>query len=275
VPLGKLPGMDRQPQDIVVARPAAGVVQLTLRRPEFRNALRTQTLAEIAAELDAALADPATGAVVLTGGLDCFAAGADVREMAPLGPVDILTHERQRHWRAIATFAKPLVGAVCGFALGGGCELALCCDILVAGKNAKFGQPEVNLGMIPGAGGTQRLVRAVGAARARSMALRATTLDAQAAHDVGLVDEVCDPADVLATALRVAGEVARRDPAAIGAVKRAMQGGRAFREGLATEGAGFVSTASAPAAIARLRAFAAASDDRGLRTPWRDRSWLR
>ena len=88
-------------------------------------------------ELDAAQADTATRVVVLTGGLDCFAAGADVREMAPLGPVDILTHERQRHWRTIATFPKPLVGAVCGYALGGGCELALCCDILVAGNNAQ------------------------------------------------------------------------------------------------------------------------------------------
>ena len=163
--------MDRQLQDIVVTRPAAGVVQITLHRPEFRNALRTQTLAEIAAELAPALADPATRAVVLTGGLDCFAAGADVREMAPLGPVEILTHERQRHWRAIATFAKPLVGAVCGYALGGGCELALCCDILVAGNNAKFGQPEVNLGMIPGAGGTQRLARTVGKALTMQMVL--------------------------------------------------------------------------------------------------------
>ena len=176
----------------------------------------------------------------------------------------------------LGALPQVVVAAIDGDALAGGCELALACDLRVMARgDGRIGLVELSAAIPPGAGGTQRLVRAVGAARARSMALRATTLDAQAAHDVGLVDEVCDPADVLATALRVAGEVARRDPAAIGAVKRAMQGGRAFREGLATEGAGFVSTASAPAAIARLRAFAAASDDRGLRTPWRDRSWLR
>jgi enoyl-CoA hydratase len=115
--------MDRQVQDIIVERPAAGLVQITLHRPEFRNALRTQTLAEIAAELATALADPETKVVVLTGGVDCFAAGADVREMAPLGPIDILTHERQRNWRAIAAY-EALVGAV-RLCAGGGCELAL------------------------------------------------------------------------------------------------------------------------------------------------------
>jgi enoyl-CoA hydratase len=237
VPLGKLPGMDRQAQDIVVDRPAAGVVQLTLHRPEFRNALRTQTLAEIAAELDAALADPATGAVVLTGGLDCFAAGADVREMAPLGPVDILTHERQRHWRAIATFAKPLVGAVCGFALGGGCELALCCDILVAGKNAKFGQPEVNLGMIPGAGGTQRLARTVGKALTMQMVLTGQPISAQAALAAGLVVEVDEPESALARAIEIASIIATKPALAVRLAKEAVL--RAYEtplaEGLAAE----------------------------------------
>jgi enoyl-CoA hydratase/carnithine racemase len=106
------------------------------------------------------------------------------------------------------------------------------------------------------------------------MALRAAVLDEGPAYSVGLVDEVCAGSDVLEVALRLAAEVARRDPAAIAAVKRTMQGGRAFRDGLATEGASFVSTASGAAAIARLRAFAAASDERGTRTPWRDRSWL-
>jgi enoyl-CoA hydratase len=176
----------------------------------------------------------------------------------------------------LGALPQVVVAAIDGDALAGGCELALACDLRVmATGDGRIGLVEVTAAIPPGAGGTPRLVRAVGAARARSMALRATTLDAESAQSVGLVDEFCEPLDVLTTALGLAAEVARRDPGAIRAVKRAMQGGRAFREGLATEGAAFVSTASTPPAIARLRAFAAASDDRGLRTPWRDRTWLR
>ena len=229
--------MEREVQDIVVDRPAEGVVRLTLHRPDFRNALRTQTLAEIAAELDAAHADPAIRVVLLTGGLDCFAAGADVREMAPLGPIDILTHERQRHWRTIATFRKPLVGAVCGYALGGGCELALCCDILVAGNNAKFGQPEVNLGMIPGAGGTQRLARTVGKALTMQMVLTGMPISAQAALAAGLVVEVDEPESALARAVEIASIIATKPALAVRLAKEAVL--RAFEtpltEGLAAE----------------------------------------
>ncbi len=229
--------MDRPLQDIVVARPAAGVVQITLHRPEFRNALRTQTLAELAAELATALADPETRAVVLTGGVDCFAAGADVREMAPLGPVEILTHERQKYWRAVATFAKPLVGAVCGYALGGGCELALCCDILVAGNNARFGQPEVNLGMIPGAGGTQRLARTAGKSLTMQMVLTGQPIDAQAALAAGLVVEVAEPAGALARAVELASIIATKPALAVRLAKEAVL--RAYEsplsEGLAAE----------------------------------------
>jgi enoyl-CoA hydratase len=224
-------------QDIIVERPATGVVQVTLHRPEFRNALRTQTLAEIAAELAAALADAETKVVVLTGGLECFAAGADVREMAPLGPIDILTHERQRHWRAIATFAKPLVGAVCGYALGGGCELALHCDILIAGKNAKFGQPEVNLGMIPGAGGTQRLARTIGKALTMQMVLTGQPISAQTALAAGLVVEVDEPESALARAVEIASIIASKPALAVRVAKEAVL--RAYEsplsEGLAAE----------------------------------------
>jgi len=229
--------MEREVQDIVVDRPAEGVVRLTLHRPDFRNALRTQTLGEIAAELDAAQADAGTRVVVLTGGLDCFAAGADVREMVPLGPIDILTHERQRHWRTIATFRKPLVGAVCGYALGGGCELALCCDILVAGNNARFGQPEVNLGMIPGAGGTQRLARTVGKALTMQMVLTGLPIGAQTALAAGLVVEVDEPESALARAVEIASIIAAKPALAVRLAKEAVL--RAFEtpltEGLAAE----------------------------------------
>src|SRR5512144_3095224 len=119
-------GRDDTAPDIEVTRPAAGVVLITLHRPDARNALRTKMLREIAATLDASAADDAVRAVVITGGIACFAAGADIREMAPLGPVEVLLHERQRHWRTIVDFPKPLVAAVNGYALGGGCELALC-----------------------------------------------------------------------------------------------------------------------------------------------------
>lgn len=229
--------MDRQLQDIVVTRPAAGVVQITLHRPEFRNALRTQTLAELAAELATALADPETRAVVLTGGVDCFAAGADVREMAPLGPVEILTHERQKYWRAVATFAKPLVGAICGYALGGGCELALCCDILVAGNNARFGQPEVNLGMIPGAGGTQRLARTVGKSLTMQMVLTGQPIDAQAALAAGLVVEVAEAEAALARAVEIASIIATKPALAVRLAKEAVLRAyeSALSEGLAAE----------------------------------------
>jgi enoyl-CoA hydratase len=229
--------MDRPTQDTIVDTPAAGVVRITLHRPELRNALRTQTLAEIAGELAAAMADSEIKVVVLTGGPDCFAAGADVREMAPLGPVDILSHERQRHWRAIGTFGKPLVGAVCGYALGGGCELALCCDILVAGTNAQFGQPEVNLGMIPGAGGTQRLARTIGKARTMQMVLTGQPINAQAAFASGLVVAVEEPTDALNRAVEIAIVIASKPALAVRLAKESVL--RAYEapltEGLAAE----------------------------------------
>jgi enoyl-CoA hydratase len=238
--------LPRQPKDIVVARPAPGVLQLTLARPEVRNALRTQTLAEIAAELAAAAADDAVRCVVVTGGLRHFAAGADLREMAPLGPEAILNHERQRHWRAIREFPKPIVAAVCGYALGAGCELALCADIIVAGSNAQFGQPEINLGMIPGAGGTQRLPRVAGKALAMQMVLTGQPIDARAALAAGLVCEVDEPESALARAVEVAMQIATRPPLAVRAAKAAVL--RAFElpleEGLAREREAFAALAA-------------------------------
>lgn len=203
------------PQDILVERPAEGVVRITLRRPEVRNALRTQTIAEIAGVLAAANAADDTRAVVVTGGLDCFAAGADLREMAPLGAVDVLMHERARHWQAIATFPKPLVAAVNGYALGAGCELALCCDIVVAGTNAQFGQPEINLGMIPGAGGMQRLARVAGKALAMQLCLTGRPIGAQAALVAGIVAEVAEPESALSRALEIASIIAAKSPLAV------------------------------------------------------------
>jgi len=208
--------------DILVDRPAPGVLRITLNRPDARNALRTRMLAEIAAELAAAAGDDATGAVVITGGLACFAAGADLREMARLGPVDVLTHERRRHWRAIATFPKPLIAAVNGYALGGGCELALCADIVVAGANAQFGQPEINLGMIQGAGGTQRLARVAGKALAMLMVLTGRPIDAKAALAAGIAVEVDEPESALARAVEIATVIAAKPALAVRLAKEAI-----------------------------------------------------
>jgi enoyl-CoA hydratase len=237
-------------RDIVVERPAPGVVQLTLHRPEARNALRTQTLAEIAAALTDAASDAEVRAVVITGGREFFAAGADVRELADLGPIAIFTHERQRHWRTIATFPKPLIAAVCGYALGGGCELALSCDFIVAGSNAKFGQPEVNLGMLPGAGGTARLARTVGKALAMQMVLTGQPIDARDALAAGIAVEVDEPESALARAVELASVIAAKPPLAVRLAKEAVL--RAFESPLS----------EALAAEKQAFALLAASDDR-------------
>ena len=222
---------DDAAQDIGVTRPAAGVVLITLHRPGARNALRTKMLREIADVFAAASADDTVRAVVITGGLACFAAGADIREMAPLGPVEVLLHERQRHWRTIAAFPKPLVAAVNGYALGGGCELALCADIVIAGTNAKFGQPEINLGMIPGAGGVQRLARTVGKPRAMQMVLTGEPIDADTALAAGIVVEVDEPESAISRALEMASVLAAKPMRALREAKAAVL--RAFESPLA------------------------------------------
>lgn len=176
----------------------------------------------------------------------------------------------------LGALPQVVVAAIDGDALAGGCEVALACDLRVMARGeGRIGLVEVTAAIPPGAGGTQRLSRAVGPVRARSMMLRATTLDADQAQAAGLVDEVAASEDVLVTALALAGDVARRSPDAVAAVKRAVGGGRAWREGIVREAAGFVSVASGSRAIARLRRFDAESSPDGRRTPWRDRSWLR
>ena len=198
-------------EDIKVSRPAEGVLLLTIDRPAVRNALRTRTFAEIAAELAAATDDPSTRAVVVTGGAEHFAAGADIREMALLGAVDVLMHERARHWRAIAAFPKPIVAAVCGY------------DLIVAGTNAQFGQPEVNLGMIPGAGGATRLARTCGKALAMQMVLTGKPIDARTALAAGIAVEVDEPESALARAVELASIIASKPPVAVRLAKEAVR----------------------------------------------------
>ena len=209
-------------QDILLDRSRAGVLLMTLNRPDARNALRADMLREISVALRSAAEDDAVRAVVITGGEKIFAAGADIKEMARLGPIDTLTDVRPDYWKTIAAFPKPLLAAVNGYALGGGCELAMHADIVIAGAGAHFGQPEINLGTIPGAGGTQRLIRTVGKALAMKMVLSGEMIDAGAALAAGLAAEVTPDEQTITRALALAEIIAAKSSLAVRLAKEAM-----------------------------------------------------
>jgi len=164
---------------------------ITLNRPKQLNALNSQLMVELGQALKAFDADPAIGCMILTGSEKSFAAGADIGAMASYSFADVYRDDYiTRDWETIRSIRKPVIAAVSGFALGGGCELAMMCDFIIAADNAKFGQPEIKLGVIPGAGGTQRLPRAVGKSKAMDMVLTARMMDAQEAERAGLVSRV-------------------------------------------------------------------------------------
>lgn len=199
-----------------------GVRLVTLNRPEALNALNTPLLEELACALDLAQTTPEVLAVVMTGGSKVFAAGADIKEMAALDLVGTLSDARQHCWQRISHFRKPLIAAVNGLALGAGCELALHADIVIAGENAKFGQPEIKLGIIPGAGGTQRLPHVVGKSLAMQMILTGEPINAHQALRAGLVSEVTAPEVTLERALHLAHAIARQAPIAVCLAKEAV-----------------------------------------------------
>jgi enoyl-CoA hydratase len=209
-------------EDLLIGAPEGGAALITINRPDARNALRSQTLAEIVEVLDAAARDSRLGAIVITGSERYFAAGADLKEMAALGPIDILLDMRAKYWKAIAAFPKALIAAVNGHALGGGCELAMHADIIIAGQQAAFGQPEINLGIMPGAGGTQRLARSVGKSRAMQMVLSGEPISAERALQCGLVSEVVPAAETVPRALALAKVIAAKAPLAVRAAKEAV-----------------------------------------------------
>jgi enoyl-CoA hydratase len=192
-------------------------------RPEALNALSFDLLDELADALETLDRDPACRAIVLTGSGDrAFAAGADIRELATQTPVSLVTGNRFAVWDRIAAIGVPIVAAVRGFALGGGCELAMACDMIVAAEDAQFGQPEIKLGVMPGAGGTQRLTRAIGKARAMELILTGRNMSAREAEAHGLVTSVV-PADVtVKTALEMATRIAALSPVAVRAAKQAI-----------------------------------------------------
>ena len=210
------------PNHLIIEGPERGVLRITLHRPEALNALNTALLGELAETLTGAQDDDRVRAVVITGSQRAFAAGADIKEMAERDLVGILEDPRQRHWATIARFNKPIVAAVNGFCLGGGCELAMHADILIAGEDARFGQPEINLGIMPGAGGTQRLVRAVGKALATQMVLTGEPISARRAREAGLVSEITQPELTLERAVAVAETIATKAPLAVRLAREAL-----------------------------------------------------
>jgi enoyl-CoA hydratase len=193
---------------LVERRDAVGII--TLNRPQALNALSAALIAELGTALDDFEADPAIGAIVLAGSDKAFAAGADVKEMARKSYPEIYVEDFITNgWERVAQCRKPVIAAVAGFALGGGCEIAMMCDIVVAADTARFGQPEITLGTIPGAGGTQRLARFAGKAKAMDLCLTGRMMDAVEAERSGLVSRVVPAADLLSEAIKIGERIAQ------------------------------------------------------------------
>ncbi|HVM79220.1 MAG TPA: enoyl-CoA hydratase [Stellaceae bacterium] len=206
---------------LVETRGQVGLI--TLNRPQALNALCDALIRELGRALDAFEADDAIGAVVITGSAKAFAAGADIKEMASRDYMDVYLRDFITDgWERITTCRKPIVAAVAGFALGGGCEIAMMCDTIVAAETAKFGQPEINLGVIPGSGGTQRLTRFVGKAKAMDMVLTGRMMDAAEAERSGLVSRVVPAERLLEEALAVAAKIAEMSRPAVLMAKEAV-----------------------------------------------------
>src|SRR3989440_197071 len=201
-------------------RGPVGVV--TINRPQVRNALNQQTIGELVEALEAYDRDPAVRCMILTGDERAFAAGADISQMADAGAVDMLEDDNAGRWARFRAIRKPVIAAVSGYALGGGCELALMCDLIVASETAQFGQPEVKIGVIPGAGGTQRWTRTAGKARAMEVVLTGDPVSAADAERMGIVNRVVPVAQYLEAAKELAALIASRPPLAVRLAKEAV-----------------------------------------------------
>lgn len=199
------------------------VAVVTLNRPKVLNALNHDMMTEIADAVDAFAEDDSIGAIVITGNDKAFAAGADISEMVEKTAVDMYMSDHfARQWERVTSCRKPLIAAVAGHALGGGCELAMMCDVIVCADNARFGQPEVKLGVLPGIGGTQRLVRAVGKSKAMDMCLSGRTMNADEAERAGLVSRVFPTDVLLVEAMKLAAEIAAMSRPALYMIKEAI-----------------------------------------------------
>ena len=210
------------PALVIVEEHPPGVLLLRLNRPVKRNALSIALMRDLAAAFEAADADPEIRCVVLTGDERAFSAGADIADQHENGTGSAFHPERLAAWQVVQAFPKPLIAAVNGYAFGGGNELAMLADIVIAGETAMFGQPEIKIGIMPGDGGTQRLIRAVGKSRAMRMILTGEPIDAHIAELIGLVAEVVPADRTVATALEIARTIAERSPIALRLAKTAM-----------------------------------------------------
>ncbi|WP_367104303.1 enoyl-CoA hydratase [uncultured Psychrobacter sp.] len=196
-----------------------GVSLITLNRPKVRNALNAELREQMAKIFIQLNDDPQTKAIVLTGGDKVFAAGADINDFLTAKTVDIYLRRSEQYWDAITNCRKPIIAAVNGYALGGGCELAMHADIIVAGKSAKFGQPEIKIGLMPGAGGTQRLFRVLGKHKAMKLILTGDMVSADAADQMGLVSEVVEDEATIKRAIEIAEQLASYSPIALEQIK--------------------------------------------------------
>lgn len=204
---------------VIVERHSPAIAVVRLNRPEVRNALNLAIRQEMAEVFRGFVDDPELRCVVLTGNDQAFAAGADIADMSRIDAIEMYHRHTERLWAAVGDCPVPVIAAVNGFALGGGLELAMHADIIVAGRKAKLGQPEVNVGIMPGAGGTQRLTRAVGKFRAMLMCLSGEIVTGQEAFEMGLVSKVVDDDKVLGEALAVAEKIAAMPPIAVAQIK--------------------------------------------------------
>jgi enoyl-CoA hydratase/carnithine racemase len=212
--------------EVLLERPAPGVALLRLNRPDAHNALNLTVRQMLGDHFRTLGMDVETRCIVLTGNAEVFAAGADIRDMVEATPIDLILRNTHLLWQAIAECPKPIIAAVNGYALGGGCELAMHADMIVAGEGASFGQPEIRVGIMPGAGGTQRLTRAVGKFKAMKMVLTGQPVSARDADAMGLVTEVVPDAEVEDAALKLAGQIARMPPLAVQQIKEVMLAGQ-------------------------------------------------
>jgi len=215
----------------IIVETVSRVGVIRLNRPNALNALNAAMIAEIAAAVDAFEADANIGCMVVTGSDKAFAAGADIKEMATKTYMEAFMDNFAAGWDRLAHARKPVIAAVAGFALGGGCELAMQCDLIIAADNAKFGQPEIKLGVIPGIGGTQRLTRAVGKAKAMDLILTGRMMDAAEAERAGLVARVVPAADLMTEAMKTAATIAAMSLPSVMVAKEAVN--RAFEVSLA------------------------------------------
>ncbi|WP_047684637.1 MULTISPECIES: 2,3-dehydroadipyl-CoA hydratase PaaF [Xenorhabdus] len=210
-------------QEWILCQQQQRVRTLTLNRPEMRNALSNDCLEQLVQHLEQADTNADTGAIIITGSQRCFAAGADLKELQQQTVATAIIDRRPQLWQRLNNISKPIIAAVNGYALGAGCELALACDLVICGESARFGLPEITLGLMPGAGGTQRLIRSVGKALASQMILTGEAIDAHQALQAGLVSEVCIENLTLKRAQQIANRISEFSPLALRAAKAALR----------------------------------------------------